>query len=247
MDVLDLKGLYRGTPVDVETDPELYRAVAEAFPDAYLEDPDLNDETRPVLEPHADRITWDAPLHSLADIEALERQPRAINSKPSRFGSLQELFGVYEHCRAPGDRGLRRRPGRGRAGTRPDPVPGLALSPRHPQRRRPLRLQRPGRARRPALQPARPGALGDRVSLGRVGGPLGRRPFDGCAVSLRRNQTRRSDAREALRRRAQRADRQRVRRPPAVHRRRRLLRRQRPCPGWPPSSTARRSRSATTR
>ena len=28
VDVLDLKGLYRGTPVDVETDPELYAAVA---------------------------------------------------------------------------------------------------------------------------------------------------------------------------------------------------------------------------
>ena len=98
VDVLDLKGLYRGTPVDVETDPDLYRAVAEAFPTAYLEDPDLNDETREVLAPHADRVTWDAPLHSVADIEGLERQPRAINSKPSRFGSLAELFGVYEHC-----------------------------------------------------------------------------------------------------------------------------------------------------
>jgi hypothetical protein len=102
VDILDLKGLYSGTPVDVETDPELYRAVAEAFPDAYLEDPDLNDETRPVLEPHAHRITWDAPLHSVADIDALERRPRAINSKPSRFGSLGELFAVYEHCEREG-------------------------------------------------------------------------------------------------------------------------------------------------
>jgi hypothetical protein len=102
VDVLDLKGLYRGTPVDVETDPELYAAVAEAFPGAYLEDPDINDETRPVLEPHADRITWDAPLHSLADITSLERQPRAINSKPSRFGSLRELISVYEHCEREG-------------------------------------------------------------------------------------------------------------------------------------------------
>jgi L-alanine-DL-glutamate epimerase-like enolase superfamily enzyme len=98
VDVLDLKGHYKGTPVDVDTDPELYRAVAEAFPDAWLEDPDLNDETRAVLEPHADRITWDAPLHSLADITSLERKPRAINSKPSRFGSLQELLSVYDHC-----------------------------------------------------------------------------------------------------------------------------------------------------
>lgn len=102
VDVLDLKGHYRGTPVDVETDPELYRAVAEAFPGAYLEDPDLNEQTRPVLEPHAGRITWDAPLHSLADIEGLERAPSAINSKPSRFGSLQELLAVYAHCEREG-------------------------------------------------------------------------------------------------------------------------------------------------
>jgi L-alanine-DL-glutamate epimerase-like enolase superfamily enzyme len=102
VDILDLKGHYRGTPVDVETDPELYRAAAEAFPTAYLEDPDVNDETRPVLEPHRDRVTWDAPLHSVADIEALEWQPKAINSKPSRFGSLRELLAVYEHCRQNG-------------------------------------------------------------------------------------------------------------------------------------------------
>ncbi len=98
--VLDLKGMYRGTPVDVDTDPELYRAVAEAFPDAYLEDPDLNDETREVLAPHDDRVTWDAPLHSLADVKQMAR--KAINSKPSRFGSLKELLEIYEHCEANG-------------------------------------------------------------------------------------------------------------------------------------------------
>ena len=96
--ILDLKGLYRGTPVDVETDPELYAAVAAAFPAAYLEDPDLNEETRPVLAPHMDRVTWDANLHSLDDITALEHEPKAINSKPSRFGSLREIFRIYEHC-----------------------------------------------------------------------------------------------------------------------------------------------------
>jgi L-alanine-DL-glutamate epimerase-like enolase superfamily enzyme len=100
VDILDLKGLYKGTPVDVETDPELYRRVADAFPDGYLEDPDINDETRPVLEPHADRITWDAPLHSLADVE--ERARKAINSKPSRFGSLRELMSVYDYCEREG-------------------------------------------------------------------------------------------------------------------------------------------------
>ena len=98
--VLDLKGMYSGTPVDVDTDPELYRAVAEKFPDAYLEDPDINDETGEVLAPHDDRITWDAPLESLADVK--ERARKAINSKPSRFGSLEELLSVYEYCDANG-------------------------------------------------------------------------------------------------------------------------------------------------
>jgi L-alanine-DL-glutamate epimerase-like enolase superfamily enzyme len=100
VDILDLKGLYEGTPVDVETDPVLYRRVADAFPDAYLEDPDINDETRPVLEPRSDRITWDAALHSLADVE--QRARKAINSKPSRFGSLRELMSVYDHCEREG-------------------------------------------------------------------------------------------------------------------------------------------------
>jgi hypothetical protein len=94
--VLDLKGMYVGTPVDVDTDPELYAAVAERFPEAYLEDPDINDETRDVLAPYDDRITWDAPLHSLDDVK--ERARKAINSKPSRFGSLRELLAIYEHC-----------------------------------------------------------------------------------------------------------------------------------------------------
>jgi hypothetical protein len=102
VDVLDLKGHYRGTPVDVEIDPDLYAAVAVAFPDAYLEDAWVDDTTRSVLEPYFDRLTWDAPLHSVADIEALEMKPTAINSKPSRFGSLREVLAVYEHCEREG-------------------------------------------------------------------------------------------------------------------------------------------------
>jgi hypothetical protein len=102
VDSLDLKGFYKGTPVDVVTDPVLYRLVAEAFPDAWLEDPDLNDETLPILEPHKDRITWDAPIHSVADIETRPFPPRMVNIKPSRFGPLRELFAAYDHCEAHG-------------------------------------------------------------------------------------------------------------------------------------------------
>jgi hypothetical protein len=96
VDSLDLKGFYVGTVVDQPPDPGLYRRVAEAFPEAWLEDPALTQETRPVLEPHKDRFTWDAPIHSIADIEALPYRPRMVNVKPSRFGSLRALCDAYD-------------------------------------------------------------------------------------------------------------------------------------------------------
>jgi len=103
VDSVDLKGHYRGTPVDVETDPELYRKVAESFPDAWIEDPDLTHaEAAAVLEPHRDRITWDAPIHSIADIEALPFQPRMVNIKPSRLGPLESLCNAYDFCEREG-------------------------------------------------------------------------------------------------------------------------------------------------
>jgi hypothetical protein len=98
VDSLDLKGQYKGTPVDVDTDPVLYRKLVEAFPDAWLEDPDVNENTRPILDPVAERVTWDAIIHSVADIESLPWPPRMVNVKPSRFGPLRELFAGYDHC-----------------------------------------------------------------------------------------------------------------------------------------------------
>jgi hypothetical protein len=93
----DYKAYYR-TEDDPPPDADLYRRVAEGFPEAYLEDPALTDETDPVLAPHRDRITWDAPIHSVADVEALAFPPRTLNSKPSRFGYLRELCDFYDYC-----------------------------------------------------------------------------------------------------------------------------------------------------
>ena len=89
---------YYATEQDSPPDADLYRRVAEGFPDAYLEDPALTDETEAVLLPHRDRVTWDAPIHSVADVEALTFAPRTLNSKPSRFGRLSELLAFYDHC-----------------------------------------------------------------------------------------------------------------------------------------------------
>jgi hypothetical protein len=98
VEVVDLKGQYKGTVVDQPPDPGLYTRVAEAFPDAWIEDPALTPETDRVLEPHHARVTWDAPIHSVDDVLALPFGPRMLNVKPSRFGPLHRLFDFYDWC-----------------------------------------------------------------------------------------------------------------------------------------------------
>ena len=157
VDSVDFKGAYKGTPVDQGGDPLLYARVATAFPDAWLEDPDLNEATDPVLEPHRDRITWDAPIHSVGDIKGLPFPPRMLNFKPSRFGSLRNLLDAYDYAdandiRIYGGGQFELGPGRGQIQYlaslfHPDapndvapggfnnekPPPGLPPSPLHPQ------------------------------------------------------------------------------------------------------------------
>jgi hypothetical protein len=94
----DLKGQYVGTAVDQRPDPDLYSRVANGLPDAWLEDPALTPETDAVLAPHRDRITWDAPIHTVSDVESLPFPPRTLNVKPSRSGAIRELFALYDYC-----------------------------------------------------------------------------------------------------------------------------------------------------
>ncbi|MGA2452367.1 MAG: hypothetical protein ABSG93_02515 [Solirubrobacteraceae bacterium] len=98
VDSVDFKGLYHGSIVDQPADPVLYRRVAEAFPNAWIEDPALTPETDAVLAPYRERFSWDAPIHSIADIEALPYPPRMVNIKPSRLGGLRSLLDAYDYC-----------------------------------------------------------------------------------------------------------------------------------------------------
>jgi hypothetical protein len=99
VDSVDFKSLYRGTVVDQPPDPVLYERVVRAFPDAWIEDPDVvTPETAAVLAGEHDRITWDAPIHSIDDIEALPFPPRMVNLKPSRIGGLPKLCDTYDYC-----------------------------------------------------------------------------------------------------------------------------------------------------
>jgi L-alanine-DL-glutamate epimerase-like enolase superfamily enzyme len=157
VDSVDFKSLYRGSIVDQPPDPVLYRRVITAFPTAWIEDPDVvTPETSAVLADHHDRITWDAPIHSIADIESLRFPPRMVNLKPSRIGGLAKLCATYDYCAehgigAYGGGQFELGPGRGQAqylaslfhaGTpndlapsgynQDDPPPGLPSSPLPP-------------------------------------------------------------------------------------------------------------------
>jgi L-alanine-DL-glutamate epimerase-like enolase superfamily enzyme len=99
---VDFKAYYTGSIVDQPADPQLYRRVVEALPEAWIEDPALTEETDAVLAAHRERFSWDAPIHSVADIEALRYPPRMVNIKPSRLGGLRNLMDAFDYCMAHG-------------------------------------------------------------------------------------------------------------------------------------------------
>lgn len=99
VDTIDFKSFTPDLGDAIPADPDLYRRVAEALPHVWLEDPNLSTpEADAALAPYRDRITWDTPIRSRADIERLAFTPRMINIKPSRFGSLQALCAGYDFC-----------------------------------------------------------------------------------------------------------------------------------------------------
>jgi hypothetical protein len=103
VDTLDMKGAYGDDlPFGVASDPRTYERVVSIFRHAWIEDPRLTPPLRAALRGAEDRVTWDAPIHSVADLQALEWVPRMVNVKPSRFGRLSELMATYDHLRDAG-------------------------------------------------------------------------------------------------------------------------------------------------
>jgi hypothetical protein len=103
VDSVDFKAYYTGTIVDQPPDPDLYRRVVEALPQAWIEDPALTAETEPVLAAHRERFSWDAPIHSIEDIQALKYPPKMVNIQPSRLGGVKNLLDAFDYC---ADRGI---------------------------------------------------------------------------------------------------------------------------------------------
>lgn len=98
VDVVDFKGAYAGTAVDVAADLELYQRVLDVMPGVLVEDPHDDPGIIALLQERGSRIAWDAPIHSMADVDAMPLPADALNIKPSRFGTLELLSAAYEAC-----------------------------------------------------------------------------------------------------------------------------------------------------
>jgi hypothetical protein len=98
VDTIDFKGHYGFEVKDPEAVGALYDRVLRAFPDAYLEDPHDLPEIARRLGDHLERVSYDAPIRTAGDIGATPLAARVVNVKPSRIGSLRELFEIYARC-----------------------------------------------------------------------------------------------------------------------------------------------------
>lgn len=108
---VDFKGLYSGPWIKNDYPPTLYEAVAHGLPDALIEDAKLTSDSLDALDEDAiARLAWDYPLTAPRDVPGLpgstatfsDLRPGAVNIKPSRFGSIERLFGTIMLCDAEG-------------------------------------------------------------------------------------------------------------------------------------------------
>lgn len=95
---LDFKGQYGLEVEDVAALARVYEWLLEAFPEALLEDPHDLPEIAPLVEPHAARVAYDAPIATVADLDATPLPATIFNVKPSRVGRLEVLLDLYAEC-----------------------------------------------------------------------------------------------------------------------------------------------------
>jgi hypothetical protein len=101
VEIVDFKGRYNRETAELPVLLEMYERVIAGFPDALLEDAHDLPEVTELLRGQ-DRLSYDAPIQSSADIDALPLAPRAVNIKPCRVGDLRTLLALYADCDARG-------------------------------------------------------------------------------------------------------------------------------------------------
>ena len=102
VDIIDFKGHYEIEVPDEAALVTMVEQVLERFPDVVLEDPHDLPEVAALIAPHVARVSYDAPIHEIADIGARVHAARIVNVKPCRIGGLAALFAVYAHCEREG-------------------------------------------------------------------------------------------------------------------------------------------------
>ncbi len=96
VEILDFKGHYGMELAELPLLLAMYERAIELFPSALLEDAHDIPEVAALLADAGDRISYDAPIHTAADLDAVPLEPRAVNIKPCRVGDLRSLFEVYD-------------------------------------------------------------------------------------------------------------------------------------------------------
>jgi L-alanine-DL-glutamate epimerase-like enolase superfamily enzyme len=102
VDVVDFKGRYDLPVEDEFALLSMYEAVLERFDSPILEDPHDRPDVAALIAPHAARVSFDAPIATVDDIENASFGARTVNVKPSRIGSVRTLLDVYAHCESRG-------------------------------------------------------------------------------------------------------------------------------------------------
>ena len=98
VDTIDFKGQYGMEVADPDALVAMYDRVIARFSDACLEDPHDLPGSAERLADHLDRVSYDAPIHGAGDVGATPLAARVVNVKPSRIGTLRELFELYARC-----------------------------------------------------------------------------------------------------------------------------------------------------
>lgn len=95
---IDFKGQYGLEVDDVDALVLVYKRLLAAFPDALIEDPHDLPQITPLVAPRAARVAYDAPIATVADLDATPIPVNTFNIKPTRIGRLETLFSLYAEC-----------------------------------------------------------------------------------------------------------------------------------------------------
>src|SRR6185503_14121254 len=79
VEIIDFKGQYGIEYGELADLLAMYERVIAAFPDALLEDAHDLPEVAELLAPEAHRISYDAPIHTVEDLDATPLKPVAVN------------------------------------------------------------------------------------------------------------------------------------------------------------------------